>query len=142
MPDLRLAVRLLRATPVVTTVAVLSLALGIGANTAIFSLVSRISLRSLPVVDPERLALVSTDAAQGRQYSYATFDRIRAHRTVFDGALAYTDCCGTVSVESRGGVRAADRQFVSGDFFTTLGVRADGCSSPPTTCRAPAPWPW
>ena len=59
MPDLRLAVRTLRATPVVTVVAVLSLALGIGANTAIFSLVDSLLLRTLPVPHPERLVAVS-----------------------------------------------------------------------------------
>src|SRR6185436_14203083 len=53
--DLRLAVRALRATPVVSAVAVLSLALGIGANTAIFSIINSLVLRTLPVTDPERL---------------------------------------------------------------------------------------
>ncbi len=97
MQDLRLAVRALRATPVVTAVAILSLALGIGANTAIFSLVSSLLLRSLPVVDPQRLAIVATSTSLNSrpQYSYATFDQIRQHRDIFDGALGYTDCCGT-----------------------------------------------
>ena len=62
LQDLRLAIRSLSATPVVTFVAVLSLALGIGANTAIFSLVDRLVLRSLPVREPARLALVTTTA--------------------------------------------------------------------------------
>ncbi|MBZ5559332.1 MAG: ABC transporter permease [Acidobacteriia bacterium] len=126
MHDFRLAVRTLRATPVVSLVAILSLALGIGANTAIFSLVSGLLLRSLPVVDPERLAMVSTSAspASPQQYSYATFDQIRQHRDVFDGALGYTDCCGTAILNVGGENQSADRQFVSGDFFTTLGVRA------------------
>jgi hypothetical protein len=52
MQDLRLAIRALRSTPIVSIVAVLSLALGIGANTAIFSLVSSLLLRTLPVVEP------------------------------------------------------------------------------------------
>ncbi len=60
MHDLRLAVRALRATPIVTAVAILSLALGIGANTAIFSLVNSLLLRSLPVANPQRLVTVST----------------------------------------------------------------------------------
>ena len=58
LQDLRLAFRTLRATPIVTAVAILSLALGIGANTAIFSLVNSLMLRALPVKDPARLVLV------------------------------------------------------------------------------------
>jgi len=126
MQDLRLAIRALSASPVVTAIAVVSLALGIGANTAIFSLVSGLLLRPLPVVAPERLAMVSTSASQGprRQFSYATLDQIRQHRDLFDGALAYTDCCGTAILNVDGENHPADRQFVSGDFFTTLGIRA------------------
>ena len=62
MSDLRLAFRSLRATPIVTAVAILSLALGIGANTAIFSLVDSLLLRTLPVPEPNRLVLLSTAA--------------------------------------------------------------------------------
>ena len=57
--DLRLAVRSLRGTPVVTTVAVVSLALGIGANTAVFSIVDSLLLRTLPVVNPQGLAIIT-----------------------------------------------------------------------------------
>jgi hypothetical protein len=64
LQDLRLAVRSLRATPVVTSVAILSLAIGIGANTAIFSLVDRLVLRSLPVREPAKLALSSNQIAR------------------------------------------------------------------------------
>ena len=59
MQDLRLAIRSLRATPVVTLVAILSLALGIGANAAIFSLVNALVFRVLPVREPGRLFLVT-----------------------------------------------------------------------------------
>jgi putative ABC transport system permease protein len=126
MQSLRLAVRSLRASPVVTTIAVMSLALGIGANTAIFSLLSSLLFRSLPVASPEQLAMVSTSGASSarQQYSYATYARIREHRDIFDGALAYTTCCGTAILNLDGENYAIDRQFVSGDFFDTLGVRA------------------
>jgi putative ABC transport system permease protein len=126
MQDLRLAIRALRASPVVTAVAIVSLTLGIGANTAIFSLVSSLLLRSLPVVAPKRLALVSTSTSRDsrQQYSYATFDQIRQHTDIFDGALGYTDCCGTAILNVGSENQSADRQFVTGDFFSTLGVRA------------------
>jgi hypothetical protein len=126
MQDLRLAFRSLRATPVVTTVAVLSLALGIGANTAIFSIVNSLLLRMLPVADPSRLAIVSMNASMNhrQQYSYRTFDRIRQHGQFFDGALAFTNCCGTSMVSLDREDQPVDRQYVSSDFFATLGVRA------------------
>ena len=63
MDDFRLAIRALRASPIVSLVAVLSLALGIGANTAIFSLVNGLLLRALAVAEPQRLVTISSDRA-------------------------------------------------------------------------------
>ena len=125
MQDLRLAFRALRGTPVVTAVAVLSLALGIGANTAIFSLVNSLLLRSLPVADPQRLVEVSTGRAAGFRpsYTYATFDQIRQHGQAFDGALAYS-CCDRATLTIGDETRTVESVWVSGDFFTTLGVPA------------------
>ena len=115
--DLRLALRALRATPIVSSVAVLSLALGIGANTAIFSLVNSLLLRTLPVPDPQRLALVSTS-----MYSYATLEEIR-RRHLFESAAAFTTCCSRSMVTIAGEDQSVSRQFFTGDFFTTLGIR-------------------
>jgi putative ABC transport system permease protein len=123
--DVSHGLRTLSRSPALAIVAVLSLALGIGANTAVFSLVSSVLLRSLPVADPERLAMVSTIASIGsHQYSYSTFDQIRRHRDIFDGALGYDDCCGTAILNVGAENHSVDRQFVTGDFFTTLGVHA------------------
>src|SRR5439155_13591935 len=76
--DVRLAFRSLRSAKIVTLVAVASLALGIGANTAVFSIVDSLILRALPVVEPQRLALVSSTGITSYrpQFSYATFDQI------------------------------------------------------------------
>ena len=125
MQDLRLAFRALFATPVVSAVAVLSLALGIGANTAIFSLVDSLLLRMLPVQEPERLMRLSTGSTAGFRpsYSYATFDALRRHGESFDGAFAYI-CCGKSPATIGGSTETAIGQFVSGDFFSTLGVPA------------------
>src|SRR5439155_20788300 len=87
--DIRLALRQLIATPVVTIVAVLSLALGIGANTAIFSLVDSLVLRALPVKEPQRLALV-TDTAKRSATTYRIWREIEG-RQLFDGAFAWSE---------------------------------------------------
>src|SRR5437879_10573396 len=89
MQDLRLAFRSLRATPIVTVVAILSLALGIGANTAIFSLVDSLVLRALPVKEPQRLALV-TDTAKRSATTYVIWREIE-RRHLFDGAFAWSE---------------------------------------------------
>src|SRR4051794_35314416 len=90
LQDARLAVRSLCAAPIVTAVAILSLALGIGANTAMFSLVNSLLLRALPVASPDRLVALSTGPSLSQQhYSFATFDQIRRHIPTFDGALAW-----------------------------------------------------
>jgi predicted permease len=126
LQDLRLAIRSLRATPVVTFVAILSLALGIGANTAIFSLVDRLVLRSLPVREPARLALVATTAQLSYKpnYSYAVFDAIAAHAELFDGVLAVGNCCGQSTLAIGDSQEFVDRLLVSGSYFATLGVNA------------------
>ena len=126
LQDLRLAIRSLRATPVVTFVAVLSLSLGIGANTAIFSLVDRLALRSLPVREPARLALVATAAnlSYKPNYSYAVFDAIAAHTELFDGVVAVSNCCGQSTLAVGDSQEFVDRLFVSGSYFATLGVNA------------------
>ena len=123
--DIRLAVRSLRAAKVVTLVAVVSLALGIGANTAVFSLVDSLILRALPVVEPERLALVSsTGVTTSRPQSwYAVFDQIRRH-ALFESVGAFTTCCSQSTITVGGTRELAYREFFSGDFFQTLGVRA------------------
>jgi len=128
--DLRVAVRVLRAAPIVTGIAILSLALGIGANTAIFSLVSSLLLRTLPVAQPERLVILSTDTRRGNTaaWSYTLWEEIRRRAPqMFDGAVAWSggDARDRLNLSTAGGdVQAVDGAYVSGDFFTTLGVPA------------------
>jgi hypothetical protein len=68
--DLRFSLRSLRATPTVTAVAVLSLALGIGANAAVFSIINSLLLRMLPVKDPARLVVITDTPTRARSWSY------------------------------------------------------------------------
>ena len=132
MGDLRLAVRALTRHPLVSAAALLSLALGIGANAAIFALFSSVVSRPLPVREPHRLAMVSTGDrfVTAQQYSYATFEAIRSQSRFIEGAFAYTNCCGNAILaphgqgqgQSQGQAALLERQYVSGDFFTTLGI--------------------
>ena len=125
MHDFRVAIRELRASPVVTAVAILSLALGIGSNTAIFSLVDSLLLRPLPVVEPQRLAVVS-DTRASRQgftaaWTYRIWDEIRRRAQPFDGACAsWTE---RLNLAPKGGeADPVDAMWVSGSYFGTLGV--------------------
>src|SRR5262249_7576707 len=94
MQDLRLAIRSLRATPIVSAVAILSLALGIGANTAIFSLVNSLLLRALPVVDPQRLAIISSDRATSQgvtaAWTFGIWKQVQQRAQAFDGAITWS----------------------------------------------------
>ena len=128
--DLRYAWRLLRLNPSFTAVAVISLALGIGANTAIFELLNAVRLRSLPVKDPQQLALVKLDShnkgrtgefrGNGSQNTYAQFQLIRERNQAFSNVAAWGT--GTFDLASGGEVHYARGLYVSGDFFNVLGV--------------------
>ena len=124
MHDLRLAARSLLATPVVTAVAVLSLALGIGANTAIFSLINGLLLRALPVKAPQQLALVTDDVAAGiESWTNPIWEQIRERRhDLFDDAFASS--ATRFNLSEGGETQFVDGLWVSGGMFDTLGVAA------------------
>src|SRR4029079_9053567 len=91
LPDCRDALRSLRAAPVVTAVAVLSLALGVGANTALFSVLNGLMLKPLPVKEPERLVFVDNpDAGPGTGITNPIWEAVRNRSgSIFDGAFAW-----------------------------------------------------
>jgi putative ABC transport system permease protein len=122
MRDLRFAFRTLRATPVASVIAALSLTLGIGANTAIFSLVSSVMLRSLPVKAPERLAILTSGPFASRAWTYAIWDELRQRQQLFDGAIAWVPI--RFNLAQSGEVHLVEGSLVSGDYFRVLGVPA------------------
>jgi predicted permease len=123
MQDLRLAFRALRATPVVSIVAILSLALGIGANTAIFSLVDSLILRALPVKQPGQLALITDDPAHGiNSWTNPIWEAVRQRRDAFDDAFAWST--QRFNLSQGGETQFVDGIWASGRMFQTLGVPA------------------
>jgi putative ABC transport system permease protein len=122
MTDLRDAFRALRATPVVSTVAILSLALGIGANTAIFSIVNALMLRVLPVQEPQRLVQVLT-GPQRTSFSNPLWEALRDREDqVFAGAFAYS--MQRFNLARGGESKPVNGIMASGRFFDVLGVPA------------------
>ncbi|MGC4051145.1 MAG: ABC transporter permease [Paludibaculum sp.] len=119
LETLRQALRSLRSAPAVTILATLSLALGIGANTAIFSLINGLMLRTLPVPHPEQLLQVTMDSPQF--YSNPLWETIRDHQQVFSGLFAY--CRWRFNLSSGGEARYANGIFASGQYFDTLGLQ-------------------
>jgi putative ABC transport system permease protein len=122
--DLRYGARMLVRNPGFTSVAVLSLALGIGANTAIFSLLDAILLKRLPVKQPEQLVIVAT-AAPGlsepiSSFSYPVFRELNEKNSVFAGMFARATM--PMSMSDGGQAERVVGELVSGDFFTLLGV--------------------
>ena len=115
--DIRYGVRALASNPGFTLTAVLSLALGIGANTAIFSIVNAVMLRSLPVADPHRLV----ELQQG-SYTNPIWEQVRDRQQAFSGMLAYSS--NGFDLAQGGESRIAAGMWVSGDFFRVLGVSA------------------
>jgi putative ABC transport system permease protein len=122
--DVTFALRQMRRTPIVSGVALLSLALGIGANVAIFSLVNALILKPLPVYDPERLVLFGQEdpLVHNNSLTNPQWEYIRDHQDVLVGVAAYGN--PRFNLSSGGETRPAQGLFVSGRFFDTLGVPA------------------
>jgi putative ABC transport system permease protein len=129
--DLRYAARMLRRAPAFTAVAVVSLALGTGANTAVFQMIEALRLRPLPVSHASDLAIVRIPDPQGAsgQFSgrypdltYVQWERLRGEQQAFDGMLAWSHA--TLDLSASGESRfSEDSLWVSGGFFDVLGVR-------------------
>src|SRR5919205_1990635 len=126
--DIRYSLRSLGKSPVFLAVAVLSLALGIGANTAIFTLINQLILQPLPVKDPHQLVML---AGRGNHYggnngadrlSYPMYQEIRDKNQVFSGMFCTYP--STVSATFQGSTELIGADFVSGNFFPVLGVGA------------------
>jgi predicted permease len=131
MRDIVFSFRTLRRSPLFTIVAVVSLALGIGANTAIFSLLNQVTLRSLPVADPERLVMLhskyepqGTSTSDNGQtvYSNPMYRDLRDHDEAFSGVIARMGA--GVTLTGQGNAEQARAEIVSGNFFQVLGVGA------------------
>jgi len=127
--DVSYALRTLRKSPGFTLTAILTLALGIGANTAIFQLLDAVRLRSLPVVTPEALAVIQIQGGNRgfgvsryeTQLTYPLWEQIRAHQEGFSSVFAWARAEG-VRVGQGSGARPAKALRVSGETFSTLGL--------------------
>ena len=125
--DLRYGVRILHKTPAVTCVALLSLALGIGANTAIFSLMDGLMLRLLPVQKPEELLQVlrtNPSAEPGASFTNKVWEQIRDTQDVFSGTFAWWS--DRFDLAKGGEAHYANGLYVNGDYFRVLGIRPAG----------------
>jgi predicted permease len=126
--DVRDAARQLRRRPGFTMAAVLSLALGIGANTAIFTLIDQVLLRPLPVPHPEQLVLLTWEGGKvgitmfGDTMSYPAYRDIRDRNEVFSGVMCRYPV--SLSVGYQGQTARVAGELVSGNYFEVLGVRA------------------
>src|SRR5215813_14131238 len=126
LTDLRYALRMLRKSPVFTAVAVLSLALGIGANTAIFTLIDAILLRWLPVQNPQELVVLARNPSrQDTAFNYPDYRYVRDHNESYTGLIAFSDGERPTSFSLPGqhGPQLVALSMVSGNYFEVLGVQ-------------------
>jgi macrolide transport system ATP-binding/permease protein len=125
--DIRHGARQFRLNPLFTTIAVLSLALGIGANTAVFTLLDQVVLRWLPVQDPERLVMIwSTSPHFGsnagpRAASYPMYQDFQRNAKAFEFVFCRFETPSSITVD--GGTERVNAELISGNYFQALGVR-------------------
>ncbi len=124
--DVRYSLRQLAKNPVTTSVAIVSLMLGIGANTAIFSLINALMLRPLPIHDPGQLVRISLSepknpADREKDLSLAMFQQVRSRQSVFASMFAWSGG-GISNVGANGSKYPASVSTVSGEYFSTLGI--------------------
>lgn len=126
------AVRQLRKAPAFTAVCALTLALGIGANTAVFSVMNAVLLKSLPVADPDRLFYLNTSEPPKRTgtidthqtFSYPVYEALRTQHGALSEVIAYVPLStGKVAVRYGAQPEEAEGDMVSGNFFSGLGVK-------------------
>jgi putative ABC transport system permease protein len=121
--DVRYALRLLAKQPTFTVVIVLTLALGIGANTAIFSIVDSLLLRRLPVKDPDRLAmLIAAPPSRQASWTYPIWEEIQKRADLFDGAIAWSRFDAEFNLAQGGESQFVNGVWASANSFTALGV--------------------
>ncbi len=131
LQDVRFGLRMLAKNPGFSAIAILTLALGIGANTAIFSLTNQILLRQLPVKHPEELVVlrspgekeghVWSDGDEAQSFSYPVYKGLRDNNSVTSGMLARF--AFDASISSRGQTDRGIGELVSGNYFEVLGVQ-------------------
>jgi predicted permease len=131
LQDVRYGLRMLAKNPGFTCIAILTLALGIGANTAIFSLLNQVLLRRLPVRNPEELVVLKSpgpihghlwsDGDSSEMFSYPVYQGLAKNTTVFDGVLARFEFAA--SIASHGQTDRGSGELVTGNYFEVLGVR-------------------
>jgi predicted permease len=150
LQDLRFSWRMARHRPLVTIVALASLAVGMGASTIVFSLLNAVLLRPLPLADPGALGLIleRREAGMNHNFSYGDFTEFRGAQQSFTELVAYS--AAEVTLTGADGAEIVSGELVSGSFFQTLGVavrlgrglgeaddRADG---PPVVVLSDAMW--